>query len=254
MLPFYPGGLLFGRVLQAVHGRGVHKIAQVGASGGRPIGASKSDRRRVALLLGVVPLLPILLIQIPSDGGGRTAAFFIAIHRLLATDHRHSGRPRIINVVASMNEERIDFPRCCHHRSLSKKQPKRMGRNNSAPRKTHNTIPLSHLLLTALFIPFLFCFFGEGSPRNRVCACQRRPINAHRFTARAPSPTFVMRRAYWRCHRVILVRGVGPLVPILFDNNKLVGTGVCVLFISPSVIKYLAGKNRNGRWSIIDEP
>ena len=102
---------------------------------------------------------------------------------------------------------------------------------------------------------YLFCFFfGEGSPRNRVCACQRRPINAHRFTARAPSPKFVMRRAYWRCHRVILVRGVGPLVPILFDNNKLVGTGVCVLFISPSVIKYLAGKNRNGRWSIIDEP
>lgn len=134
MLPFDVGGLLFGRVLQAVHGRGVHKIAQVGASGGRrPIGASKSGwigrrrrRRRAPLVaLFVAALLPPpQAFRFADYGSGRAVAALqmaSAQQQRLTAHHRHSGRPRIIDVVAPMDKERIDFPRrCdCHHRSMS---------------------------------------------------------------------------------------------------------------------------------------
>lgn len=127
-LPFYPGGLFFGRVFQAVHGRGVHKIAQVGA-GSRASSIFSFERRRLRLLLLFHPF---------DDSDSVSFRNFNAAHRSTTTTigfddpdaviptTDHSGhslcRPMIIITVSvAMDEKRIDLMSrwFVHHPSLS---------------------------------------------------------------------------------------------------------------------------------------
>ncbi len=186
-LPFDPGGLFFGRVFQAVHGRGVHKIAQVGA-GSR----ASSIPERLLLLLLILHLL-FLFFSYPFDDSDSVALRDINVdHSSTARHHPvgfhaaaviptadHSGHsgslPRIIIAVSSlvlagwcsvaMDEKRIDStPRCSvRHPSLSSQAPptpSNKKQDNTKKRGGGNAETIGGIYI--FFFPLSFPFWMDG--------------------------------------------------------------------------------------------